>query len=354
MAGILHIIDAETSTNALCQLAALLERGDCVISVGPTTIPGWLAIPARRVRKPLGLATLAGWTAGELGNETQAVHAWSLPAAQTGEAIARRTDCALLIHLPHFPPTGELDRLAMLISSPRVLLTVPTRDCRSRLEAAGIDASRVHVLPAASTAIQGRDALRERVRTALGLGDEQQLILAPGSLMRQAGHKYACWVFAVLREVRDDLRLLIPGDGPAMRSLRYFVSTLGYDKEIFMPADRLSPQEALAAADLAAFLPLGDCPLVSLAAVLAAGLPTVAWATADVRELTGEGQAAVLCPVNSVRAASAAMLRMLQDRSAAKATSRAATAWAESHLSVAAMQTALKGLRRPYPQVASP
>jgi glycosyltransferase involved in cell wall biosynthesis len=351
VATALHIIDADVSADALRQLAALRDKGDPVASLGPVELPAEPTWPVVPIHKPLGCASAAGLMAPRLSETVERVHAWSISAALAGEAIARRQGCGLIVHLPHFPPS-RLGRLIMVTSWEQAAVTVPTDSCRRRLVAAGLDPKSIHVLPPVGSAIKDRQALRARTRRALALDNSHRLLVAPGALTRQAGHKYACWVFAVLRHVRDDVRLLVPADGPARRSVQYFVSTLPYQEEVSMPAGRVSAAEALAAADLAVFLPAGDCAMVALAEAMGAGLPIVAWDTADVEELTGGGRAAVVCPPRDVRGASAEILRLLEDSAAAKKLAAAAGTWARQHFSVAAVKAVLEGIGAVRPRVA--
>lgn len=350
MAGMLHIIDAEVSTDSLRQLAAVVLPDDLIVSVGPVDAPGDLSLPATRIHRPLGSAALAGVLAPPLGAAVRGVQAWSIPAGQAGESIARRQGCGLVIHLPHFPPTNRLNRLAMLVSS-GCMAAVPTEACRRRLLAEGLSASAVGVLPPAAATMRQREALRAETRQALGVADAHRLVVAPGPLMREAGHKYACWAFAVLRQIRDDLRLLIPGIGPAEPTVRNFAATLGYDREIFMTSERLGLQAALAAADIMVFLPTGDCPVVSLAAGLAAGLPAVVWGTPDMRELTDEGRASEVYAVGDVRSASAALLRLVDDPAAAQALAAAAGAWGGLRFGPAAARRRLEQIHAALGQV---
>jgi len=336
MDGVLHLIDAETSADALRQLAAVIGPDDVVASLGPLIAPAWWDRPIRRLRKPLGSAALGGILAKDLPANTELLHAWSIPAAQAGEPIARKRGCPTVLSLPYFPPTNSLDRLGLLTSSGKVALTAPTEACRRRLLEAGVGRSGVHVFPPVAATIPRREELRTKMRKALGVVEAHRLIAAPGRFTRQAGHKYACWVFSVLRQILDDVRLLLPGDGPAWSAVHTFAATLGYDREIFMTVERLTIQEVLAAADLAVFPANGDCDVGPLVSAMAAGLPVAAWSTADVTELTGSGLAAMLCPVGDVRSASAAVLRLLQDPSAAAALSAVAADWAGRRFSAAA------------------
>ncbi len=342
MAAALHIIDPETSPDALREVAALCDPDDHVISVGPVRLPKDFPWSVRCVHRPLGSATAAGLTARGAPSSVGLIHAWSVPSAQAGEVMAQRQACPMIIHLPHFPPPTRLDHLARLAASSRVAVTVPTDACRRRLLAEGLLPPTVHVLPVPSSTIEHRQVQRAQTRQKLAVSREHRLMVAPGALTRQAGHKYACWVFAVLREVRDDLRLLVVDDGPARTSLEYFTSTLGCGREVVMAAGSIPLPQALAAADLAVSLPCGDSPVVSLVAALATGLPVVAWATADVQELTADGRVAALSTVGDVRGASAGALRLLEDAGAAAKLASAAAGWAKDRFSAAAARTAVE------------
>ncbi len=342
MAAALHIIDPETSPDALRELAAMCDPDDRVISIGPVSLPRDFPWSVRCLHRPLGSATAAGLTARGAPSSVGLIHAWSIPSAQAGEVMAQRQACPMIIHLPHFPSPTRLDHLARLAAPGRVAVTVPTDACRRRLLAEGLLPPTVHVLPVPTVTFEQRQVRRTQTRKVLAASSEHRLIVAPGALTRQAGHKYACWVFAVLREVRDDLRLLVVDDGPARTSLEYFVSTLGCGHEVVMAAGGIPLPKALAAADLAVCLPCGDSPVVSLVAALAAGLPVVAWATADVQELTADGRVAALSAVGDVRGASAGALRLLEDANAAAQLAAAAASWAKDRFSGAAARAAVE------------
>jgi phosphatidylinositol alpha-mannosyltransferase len=132
-------------------------------------------------------------------------------------------------------------------------------------------------------------------------------------MVRLAGHKHASWAHAIVRQIRDDVRLLLPGAGPAERHVRFFAATTGYDDEVFLTGDRFSPAEALAAGDIALFLYEQDVGVSSLADAMAAGLPIVAADTPEVAECVPDGTAGLLTPIHDPRAASAAILRIIEE-----------------------------------------
>jgi glycosyltransferase involved in cell wall biosynthesis len=177
--------------------------------------------------------------------------------------------------------------------------------------------------------------MRAKVRGELGVRDDQVLLIAPGEISRGAGHKYAPWVHAILRQMRPDLLLIVPGAGVAEPNVRFYVGTTGLGEEVFLTAGRFSEEEALAAADVAVFFHERDCGVGALAAAMAAGLPIVASRTPDFVECTGDGEAAVLFKAADRREGSAAVLRVLDDPELARGISQAARKRAEEFFSPA-------------------
>jgi len=338
---VLHIIDAQTPAEALHNLAQVIGPGEQVVSLGPVDVPAGVSIQVRCLRRPMGSGILAGMANAALAAEAAAVHAWSLPAAKAGELIARRGNRPMLLSLPHFPLSRDFRQLRRMVESGMTSIAVFTDACRRRVLAEGIPDSAIHVVPPAAAATLRSAIAREQARQALGLSDRQHLMVAPADVTHRSGHKYACWVLGILRQMRDDVRLLVPSDGPARANVEYFASQIGHGDEVFFTAGRLTIQEALAAADLALLLPEGDCCMWSLAAAMAAGLAIVAWETEDIAELAGGAGALSLARAGDVRSATAEVLRLLEDQAASTSLGARAAELAARQFSPAAVRQRL-------------
>jgi glycosyltransferase involved in cell wall biosynthesis len=321
MTKVVHLIDASTPQDMLEQIRLLAGGAEEIVSVGPP--PSWpLGRPVKAVHCPLGSPALAARRLPASIAAADVVHAWSLPAASA--AISAEPRRRPVLSLSRVPAGGELRRVVEWAQRLDVFLTVPTEvTCRGLLSA-GVPSQWVRILPPSAEPIADAAELHPKVRAQLGVADDQVLLVAPGEMTRGSGQKYGPWVHAILRQMRPDLRLVLPGTGPDEEHVRYYAGTTGLGSEVFLTEGRCSPREALAAADLAIFLHERDCGVGALAAAMAAGLPIVASRTPDVAECTGEGEAALLVEPGSPREGSAGVLRVLDDADLAGRIAQAA------------------------------
>jgi glycosyltransferase involved in cell wall biosynthesis len=321
MTKVVHLIDAATPQDLLEQIRLLAGREDAIVSVGPPPI--WpLGRPVKTVHCPMGSAALAAKRLPAVVASADVVHAWSAFAASAAVAAEVLRRPALSISC--LPAGAELRRLVEWAQCGEVLFTVPTEAARRQFAGSGAPELSVRVLPPAAEPIDDAAALRPKVRAELGVADNQVLMVAPGEMRRGSGHKYAPWVHAILRQVRPDLRLVLPGTGPDEEHVRYYAGTTGLDSEVFLTEGRNPAREALAAADLAIFFHERDCGVGALVAAMAAGLPIVASRTPDVVECSGDGEAALLVDPGSPREGSAGVLRVLDNADLARRFAQAA------------------------------
>jgi hypothetical protein len=329
---VLHIIDADAPDYCLEQIKLLAGADDRFVSVGPAPA-GW-AGRTTALHRPMGSPALCGWANAGLAGDERAIHAWSIPAALAARHIARRRGCWVILSLAHLPQGADLEKASRLAEDGRTAFTVPTLSCQARLQSALPPMAHVHVLPPAAGQIDDAPTRRTAAREALGVDDDQHLLVAPAAMTSQGGHRHACWVHAVLHQFRPDLRLLLPTGGPYQANVRSFARAAGHINEVFFPDYPLSPADALAASDIAMFFSSRDGGLSGLAAAMAAGLPIIAWDSSDVRECTAGGAAAKLAPVGDVRGASSATLEVLEDADLRKALSTAASRHAAQNFPV--------------------
>jgi len=311
MVRVLHIVDARTSRDGLEQLALLMGETDGVVSVGPGPRAD-LPAPVTCVHCPMASPHLAALRMRPATEGFDLLHAWSEPARIAGRELALATGRALVASLVCAPPTRDTGRLREAVGPGLLTVTVPTRQARSVLIARGLPGRFVKVLPPAAPTSDDPAGARRRVRDALGLDKTARLAIVPDAMVRGAGHDFACWAHAIVRQVTGNLPLLLPGGGAIERHVRSFASTTGYDDEVFFPGDRWPIDEALAAADLALFFRERDVGVSAVAAAMAAGLPIAGSRTGDLVELVPDDRAAVLVPRRDPRAAAAAVWKLLQ------------------------------------------
>jgi len=310
---VLHIIGRDTPRSLLDQLSLLAGADDVILSVGPPP-PGWEAPrPVTAVHEPLGRPALCGRFMAGRAKAASILHVWSHQAVLAAQAMAKARSCAVVWSLACPVPRQSPRDVPGMIRSVGLLLTVPTDACRRSFLEAGVPQDSLHVLPPATGDFDQRQQRRASVRALLGLDDRQRLLLAPSEVTYDGGHRLACWVLAVLRETRHDLRLLIPEGGPVLESVANFARSTGRGSEIFFTEGRLALADCLAAADVALFLHRKHGDVYRLSAGLAAGLPLAAAATPEVSEMTAGLAAVILTTPGDPRSASAAVLKLLED-----------------------------------------
>ncbi len=313
MTAVLHLIDAATSQDSLDQLSLWVSSGDRIVSLGSPPPYANLPQPMERVHCPLGLSQLAALRMGRHAEAADVMCAWSPKASGAVKSLARRRGVPKFVRLSAVPNRIQRswrDRLAGWD------VIVPTQAARQRLLRMGLKADYLHTLPPAAETPDPAEASlqRQETRRALGVGDSQSLLVAPEAMVRGAGHKYASWAHAILRQILPNVLLCLPGSGPNERHVRTFAGTTGYDSEVFLPGDRFAQRDILAAADVALFLAEADVGVSALAAAMAAGVPIVASNTPDIAEWAVHNQTALLCPPRDPRAAAACLLRLIEQR----------------------------------------
>jgi hypothetical protein len=356
---VLNIVDATTRPDMLRQLAMLAGTGERVISVGPPPSLGAMAdlrppsqpatagmgVPA--VHCPMGSPQLAGLRMRPHAAGAGLIHAWSLPALLAGRELSLATGVPLLASLPCAGRAEQVEALRSAVGPGLLAVTVPSRQARRKLLAAGLPERFVHLLPPAAGAIPDRQALRERARRELGIAESVLLIVAPDPLVRYAGHKYASWTHGIVRYAMAGraINLLLPGSGRYFSTVRFFALGTGFPNEVLLTEDRLTAAASLAAADAAVFFHEHEVGPLALAEAMAAGLPIVASNVPELAEYAPDGQAALLAKPGDPRQAGAALLRLLEEPDLAARLAHDAQARAAEQFDPARVRGQMEGIR---------
>jgi len=321
MSRLVHVIDERTDAEVLDQLALLARADERIIALGMP--PGAVGLSCRieTMHRPFGSAWLAGRRIRRRGPGAEIVHAWSVPAARAALAMASGRSGRVLFSLSHLPGKEELPELVKRARRDDIHLTVPTQ---TACDALGGRSAGISILPPVAGPRDDSQARRRRTRRALGISDEEVLLVAPAWMRRDAGHFQAIWTHAIIRQVLPNVRLLLPGTGPFERSVRFFSRTTRLESEILLTGASLPRADALAGADIALFLARRAGPLTSLAEAMALGLPIVASNRREIAECAPHNHAALLVKADSPRAHGEAVLRIIEDRSLADRLGRTA------------------------------
>jgi len=309
----MHILDGTARADMLDQLALLAGEGDEAVCVGPPP-PHRLRLPMVSGHRPFGSARLAGWRLRYRAEACDVIHAWSLEAMRAAAELALAVGKPMVLSLACAADREDVRAVRRIVGPGLFHVTVPTDSDCAALGRARLPAGAVWVLPPAAEAVPDRPATRRRVRESLGIGESTHVVAAPDPMIRHAGQHIASWAHAIVRQVVQDVCLLLPGGGPLADHVRSFATTTGYNSQVLFPGERLSPHEVLAAADSAAFFHERAIGVAGVAAAMVAGLPVVASRLPDVAELAPDGEASLLAEPGDPRAAAAVLLKLLEDR----------------------------------------
>jgi glycosyltransferase involved in cell wall biosynthesis len=161
---------------------------------------------------------------------------------------------------------------------------------------------------------------RRSARQALGLRDEDEVILTVGRQEFQKGQRFLLEAVAALAPRRPHLRLLIAGRrGASSPELDRLLDVPELADRVHVLGHREDVPELLAASDLFAFPSLFEGLGGSVLEAMALGLPIVASDLPAVREIVEEGENALLVPVAAPDELADAIDRILRDPSLAHA-----------------------------------
>ena len=117
---------------------------------------------------------------------------------------------------------------------------------------------------------------RPRVRSELGLADDDLVVMTVARFTPQKGHARLLAAAAQIMVRRTDIRLLLVGDGPEREAMERLAEELGIAASVRFLGERTDVADLMGAADLFVLASLFEgLPLVVLEA-MASGLPVVA------------------------------------------------------------------------------
>ncbi len=155
------------------------------------------------------------------------------------------------------------------------------------------------------------------LRAALGVGDDDHLLLCPGESTLNTDHELAVWTGAILEVLDPRHKILLWGRGPhAAKALRLAHRlrrpNAGLHAEAILgrPVDF---SELVGIADFAILTATTPAPVLPIAMCMAAGLPIVGIACPFTTDLLEDRRQAVLAPKRSARLLAQHLLEVQQD-----------------------------------------
>jgi len=288
-----------------------------VLTLSPgASVPSAIEAPTKNIhlRGPYDLAGL--WKLRQTLNRLRPalVHTWGPLANRVGRLAA------LAAGIPRWVATeGIVDPLKSAAgwlverglarrASRRVAVS---RHVREWLLAGGLSATQVQVIPN-GVSISTRNVDRSAIRAELGLRADARLIAAAAPLVPHNRLKDVIWAAELLRFIRDDVHLLVIGDGPQRQTLARYRDLIGVAHHVHFLGWREDAQRLIASCDLLWYGGGHEGQPQAVMEALAAGLPVVAADTPGIRTLMTHGQQGYIVPLGD-RAALARFANVLID-----------------------------------------
>lgn len=180
--------------------------------------------------------------------------------------------------------------------SPLVYFRALTTDARStNCQLLGISPDRVTVIPrGVPEAISEPPA---QSRAEIGLPEDRAVILNIGRQTSQKGHVHLVRAFARLRQGKPCHLVIVGREGDATTALHAEIAQHGLGDDVSLVGYSPHVRDYLGHADVFVFSSLMEGLGTAVLEAMAAGVPVVAFDIPPVREITGEGEFAMLVPV---------------------------------------------------------
>lgn len=201
---------------------------------------------------------------------------------------------------------------------------------RRLVDAGLVPARKIHVLPNGihPGPFRPRDPqLRQQLATSLGLPPETRLIGFVGRLNWAKDLNTMVAAFARLRAQRNDVALVLVGEGEERSTIEAALGDAGVADRVFLLGDRNDVPSLLPAFSIFAMSSVSEGYSIALLEACASALPIVATRVGGNGEIVADGVNGLVVPPADPGALAAALARLLKDPDLADRMGRAGRAW---------------------------
>jgi glycosyltransferase involved in cell wall biosynthesis len=219
-------------------------------------------------------------------------------------------------------------------------VTTGERLRRQVVEETGVDPSRVTSIPTGIDLDRFRPGDRGAARSLLGLPAEGFIVGIVATLRSWKGHAHLLEAFAGIG--RDDLSLVIVGDGPQRESLEAKAGSLGVAARVRFAGNQRDVAPWLQAMDLFCLPSYANEGVPqALAQAMACGLPVISTPVGSIDELVADGRTGVMVPASDPVSLRRAIEALIDDAPRRKALGDAALQEARRRLGEESMVDAM-------------
>lgn len=206
---------------------------------------------------------------------------------------------------------------------------------------------KLHVLPNGIRAHAFRECdpqARAQLATSLGLASDTQLIGFVGRLNWAKDLETMVKAFALVHARRDDVALVLVGEGDARGTVEAAIAQAGVGDRVFLLGDRSDVPELLPAFSMFAMSSVSEGYSIALLEACACALPIVATRVGGNGEIVTDGVNGLVVPPREPGALAAAMDSLLDDPRRAAQMGRAGRAWLLSNATFEVMASRYLGV----------
>ena len=285
------------------------------------------------------------------------VHTWLFAANAYGRWAARAAKVPVIlasercVDLWKTPAQFAIDRY---LASRTAGITTNSSGVRDFYASHGIDADRFTIIPNGIPPRRTTEISREEVCQRLQVDPSRRLILAVGRLWPQKRYRDLIWSAELLASLRQDITLVIIGDGPQSGELLRLRDSVTHPNHVRFAGQRDDVLTLLPHADIYWIGSEYEGQSNSLIEAMQAGVAVVASDIPGNRDLVENGKSGLLATVGDRADFARKTQTLLEDRDLARRLGEAAKQKIEDNFSVEAMiQSHASLYRRLHQQIAS-
>jgi len=245
------------------------------------------------------------------------VHIYGLRANLLGRTLGRLAGCRTIITSQRsIDPWRKgwhvwLDRLTSRWVSLYIPNTYAAGERLQRVE--GIPREKIRVIQNGLDPVPFERAQRGRIRPALGVGQEEDVLVCVANLRSAKGHEVLLDAAHLLKEEGVPFSLWLAGDGDLRPEVEAKVRALDLGQHVRLLGRRADIPDILADADVFVLASHWEGMPGAIMEAMAARLPVVATRVGGIPELVVEGETGFLVPPGDAAALAAALKRLLGD-----------------------------------------
>jgi glycosyltransferase involved in cell wall biosynthesis len=223
----------------------------------------------------------------------------------------------------------SMERLAARLSDRIVTLT--DREAEEHLERRIGRPEQFVTIPSGvdTDELRSNASSRDKACDELGLPRLAPIVMGIGRFTPIKGFDLLVRSLPLIAREKDDVRLVLVGDGPEKAVLEELATRLGVRERMIIAGARERVETYLAAADVLVAPSRNEGMGRSLVEAMALGVPTVGTTVGGIPNVVQDGENGFLVPPDQPQAISEAVLRLLIDGELSKRFSRAARMRAE-------------------------